>query len=163
MRALLPVHVLLVALVVPDSLVGQTVVPDAGEEIRVVRRGEPGAIYGIFVEATSAAIVLDPDTVAGAIAIPRGTITGMSVQRGHRSQALKGTLIGLGVGIAGGVILGQGSDAFDGTAAAVGVSVGAALPVGLLIGWLVRSPEWDGIDMGALAPTRPPLRRGRSR
>ncbi len=133
------------------------VVPEVGEEVRVVRRGERGAVHGPFVEATRQEIVLGTDLEAGTLRIPRETITGMSVQRGYRSQRLKGSLIGIGAGIVGGIIIGQRVDDFGGgTAGAVGISVGAALPLGFLIGWLFRSPEWDGIDLAALVPDLSP-------
>jgi hypothetical protein len=153
MRAFLPLCLLVLPAVGPGGVDAQVVVPHPGEEVRVVRRGEPGAIFGVLVEATSGAVVVDPRSPPGTITIPRGSITGMSVQRGYRTRALRGALIGFGAGIAGGVVLGQALDTFDGTAVAVGASVGAALPLGLLIGWLVRSPDWDGVDMAALAPS----------
>ena len=46
----------------------------------------------------------------------------------------------------------QSSDVFGGTAEAVGVSVAIAMPLGLVVGLLTRSPTWDGIDMAALRP-----------
>lgn len=58
------------------------VVPEVGEEVRVVRRGERGAVDGLFVEATPVEIVLGIDLDVGTLRIPRETITGMSVQRG---------------------------------------------------------------------------------
>jgi len=149
---------LAVAIALPGAVEAQAVVPLPGEEVRIVQRAERGAVQALFVEATSSEIVLRSAPGGGTFRVPRANITGMSVQRGQRSQALKGALIGIGVGLVSGVVLGQG-DSFESTGVAVGVSVGAALPMGLLIGWLVRSPEWDGIDMGALAPAPNPAWR----
>ena len=140
--------------VVEAQVVGRgPVVPEVVEEVRVVRRGERGAVHGLFLEATRVEIVLDTALDVGTLRIPRETITGMSVQRGHRSQRLKGSLIGIGVGIVSGLIIAQSAEDFrGGTAGAVGISVGAGLPLGFVIGWLFRSPEWDGIDLAALVP-----------
>ena len=133
-----------------QEIVERPVVPEPGEEVRVVQRGARGAVHGYWVEATEADVVVTSIPGGGPIRIPRADITGMSVQRGQRSQALAGALLGAGLGVVAGVIAGRSSDVFEGTGQAVGVSVGIGLPVGLLIGWLIKSPEWDGIDMGAL-------------
>ena len=135
----------------PVGVAAQAVVPSPGEEVRVVQRAERGAVQALFVEATSLDIVLRSAPGGGTFRVSRTNITGMSVQRGHRSQALKGALVGLAVGLVSGVVLGR-EDSFETTGVAVGISVGAALPLGLLVGWLVKSPEWDGIDMGSLSP-----------
>jgi len=149
----------LFALGAPSALGAQNTVPDPGEEVRVVQRGERGAVHGLFVEATAQHIVLRSLRGGGPIRISRADITGMSVQRGHRSNALKGALVGIGVGVVTGIILGQTSGSVDNTGVAVGISVGAALPLGLLVGWLIRSPEWDGIDMVDMAPRPFPVGR----
>ncbi len=141
---------LLIALVAPMSVAAQAVVPMEGEEVRVVQRGARGAVHGLFLEATSGEIVLRSIQGGGPIRIARSDITGMSVQRGERSHTMAGALIGAGLGMVGGIVLGQTTDVFDGTGAAVGVSAGVALPVGLLVGWLIKSPEWDGVDMGVM-------------
>ena len=147
------------ALCVPVALEGQGIVPDQGEEVRIVQRGARGAVHGLFVEATSQDILIRSMTGGGPIRIPRADITGMSVQRGYRKQVLKGALVGIGIGVVGGIILGQTSGSVDNTGVAVGISVSAALPLGLLVGWLIRSPEWDGIDMADLTPQLPTARR----
>jgi hypothetical protein len=147
-----------IAITLPGAVEAQAVVPLPGEEVRIIQRAERGAVQALFVEATSSEIVLRSAPGGGTFRVPRTNITGMSVQRGQRTQALKGALIGFGVGLVSGVILGQG-DTFESTGVAVGVSVGAAIPLGLVIGWLVRSPEWDGVDMGALAPAPEPAWR----
>lgn len=140
----------------PESAAAQAVVPDPGEEVRVVQRGVRGAVHGLYVEATPQEIRLQSIEGGGPIRILRDAITGMSVQRGQRSQALKGSMFGIGLGVAAGIVLGQVSDRFE-TGEAVGISVGAAVPLGLIIGLLMRSPEWDGVDMPELSP-RPDLR-----
>ena len=147
-------------LAVPPALSAQIVVPEVGEEVRVVQRNAQGAVHGLYVAATSAEILLSSIEGGGPIRIARDDISGMSVRRGHRSQALRGALFGIGAGVAAGIIIGQKSTLFDNTGQAVGVSVGAALPLGLIIGWFVRSPEWDGVDMAALA-TSPEVRSSR--
>lgn len=144
------------SLIAPANLEAQAVVPESGEEVRVVQRGARGAVHGLYVEATAGDILLQSIRGGGPIRIQRSAITGMSVQRGQRSQAWAGALIGIGVGLVGGVVLAQTTDVFGGTGVAVGASAGAALPLGLLVGWLVKSPEWDGVDMGALG-VRPSL------
>ena len=138
--------------VAPLAASAQPVVPVEGEEVRVVQRAQRGAVRGLYVEATEQSIVLRTTRGSEPILIPRADVTGMSVQRGFRSHGLRGALLGAGVGVVAGVIVGQTSEAFDGTGQAVGVSVAAALPIGLVIGLLVRSPEWEGIDLGALRP-----------
>ena len=143
---------LLIGLVAPAGLGAQAVIPDPGEEVRVVQRGQRGAVQGFFVEASTFEVVLKSEQDNATIRLARAGITGMSVQRGYRSHTRKGALIGLGVGVLGGILLGQTSDSFESTGAAVGASVGAALPIGMLIGWFVRSPEWEGIDMAAITP-----------
>ena len=134
----------------PSPLAAQGVVPDVGEEVRVVQRGQRGATHGLFVAATNLAIVLSVDGGGEVLEIPRANVTGLSVQRGYRHHTLQGALFGIGVGVLGGVIIGQTTDSFDGTGMAVGASVAVGLPLGLLLGWLTRSPEWDGVDLSAL-------------
>lgn len=133
-----------------QEIVERPVVPEAGEEVRVVQRGARGAVHGYWVEASDADVTIQSIPGGGPIRIPRADITGMSVQRGQQSRALTGALLGAGLGLVAGVIAGQSSDTFDGTGQAVAVSVGVGLPVGLLVGWLVRSPEWQGIDMSRI-------------
>jgi len=155
--ARLHVLVLLCVLAAPAPLRAQQrvtdpVVPDPGEEVRIVQRGARGAVHGLYVEADATEVVLRSIRGGGPIRIPRSEITGMSVQRGTRGHGWAGALAGIGVGVVAGVVLGQTTTAFDSTGEAVGISVGAALPIGLLIGLLIKSPEWDGVDMGSLSP-----------
>lgn len=92
-------------------------------------------------------MVLESKGDGPAIQIPRANVTGISVQCGYRRQTLKGAVVGIGIGVVGGILLGQPSDTFYNTAVAVGTSVGVGLLTGSLVGWFVRSPEWDGVDM----------------
>jgi len=133
-----------------QEIVERPVVPEPGEEVRVVQRGARGAVHGYWVEATPADVTISSIPGGGPIRIERTDITGMSVQRGQRSRALTGALLGAGLGLVAGVIAGQSSDTFDGTGQAVGASVAVGLPLGLLVGWLVRSPEWQGVDMNRI-------------
>ena len=133
-----------------QEIVERPVVPEPGEEVRVVQRGARGAVHGYWVDATPADVTVRSIPGGGPIRIARADITGMSVQRGHRSQALTGALLGAGLGLVTGVVAAQASDAFDGTGQAVGVSVAVGLPIGLLVGLLVRSPEWQGVDMARI-------------
>jgi hypothetical protein len=150
LRALRRLALTIIVAFAPSQLTAQAVVPEVGEEVRVVQRGQRGAIQGLFVEATSVVIVLSIDDDQEILEIPRANITGLSVQRGYRHQKLKGALFGIGAGVLGGVIVGQKTDAFSGTGTAVGASVAVGLPLGLLVGWLARSPEWDGVTLSAL-------------
>jgi hypothetical protein len=135
----------------PSALAAQPVVPDVGEEVRVVQRGQRGATHGLFVAATNLAITLSVGGDGEVLEIPRANVTGLSVQRGYRHHTFQGALLGIGVGVLGGIILGQTTDSFDSTGMAVGASVAGGLPLGLLLGWLARSPEWDGVDLSALS------------
>ncbi len=138
------------------------VVPTPGEEVRIVRSGERGALYGRYVEATGAEVVITPEGAAAALRVPRSAISGMSVQRGHRDQRLRGALLGMGLGIVAGLIVDQASDdAPGGAAGSVGISVGVGVPLGFLVGLLIRTPEWDGVDL-SLLQQRPLPRPDRS-
>lgn len=117
----------------------------------MVQRGRRGATHGLFVAATNLAITLSVGEDGDVLEIPRANVTGLSVQRGYRHHTFQGALLGIGVGVLGGIILGQTTDSFDSTGMAVGASVAGGLPLGLLLGWLARSPEWDGVDLSALS------------
>ena len=56
----------------------------------------------------------------------------------------------VGIGLAGGIVAGQATDVFESTGVAVAAGSAGGLAIGMLIGFMVQSPEWDGIDMGAL-------------
>lgn len=126
------------------------VLPLPGEEVRVVQRGARGAVHGRYVDTVEGQLVLSGVVGGGPIRIPMDDITGIAVQRGQRSRGLSGAFLGLGLGVAAGVALGQSGDVFDDTVTAVGVSAGIGLPLGLVVGLLIRSPEWDGVDLPAL-------------
>lgn len=130
-----------------QEIVERPVIPEPGEEVRIVQRGARGAVHGYWVAATDSGITVQSIPGGGPIRIDRPEITGMSVQRGQRNRALTGAMLGVGLGLVAGVIAGQSSEVFEGTRESVGVSVAVGLPLGLVVGWLVRSPRWQGIDM----------------
>jgi len=140
----------LAAVVFPGGVEAQPVVPTPGEEVRVVQRGIRGAVHGRFREATQDAVVLSDLEAGRPIQILRSDITGMSVQRGFRTRAFSGAVTGLGVGLVGGIVAGQTTEVFESTGVAVAAGSAGGLVLGMLIGFLIQSPDWDGIDMGAL-------------
>lgn len=113
-------------------------------------------MHGLFREATQDAVLLSDLEAGRPIQILRSDITGMSVQRGFRTRAFSGAVIGLGAGLVGGVVAGQTTEVFESTGVAVAAGSAGGLVIGMLIGFLIQSPDWDGIDMGALT-VRPSL------
>jgi hypothetical protein len=139
-----------------QQVIEAPVVPEVGEEVRVIQRSARGAVHGLYVETTATEVVVRSIPGGGPISIDRGDITGMSVQRGTQSRAVAGALLGTGIGLVTGLILNQTTESFSSAGEAVGISVAVGLPVGLLIGLMLKSPQWDGVDMGALV-VRPSL------
>jgi hypothetical protein len=127
------------------------VVPLAGEEVRVVQRGVDGALFGTFVRTTTASIVLQSQPTGDEVRVAFEAVSGISVQRGSRSAAWKGALVGLGLGLTAGLIVGRTDSATE-TGLAVGIGAGAGLPLGLLVGLAIREPEWRGVDLVGLMP-----------
>ena len=127
------------------------VFPRAGEEVRVVQHGVDGALFGTFLRTTTASIVLQSEPTGDEVRVAFDAVSGISVQRGSRSLAWKGALVGLGLGLTAGLIAGRTDSATE-TGLAVGIGAGAGLPLGFLVGLAVRKPEWRGVDLSGLMP-----------
>ncbi|MGB1657240.1 MAG: hypothetical protein ACPHO4_07790 [Longimicrobiales bacterium] len=107
-------------------------------------------MYGRFREAAHDPVLLSGLEAGRPIQILWSVITGMSVQRGFWTRALSGAVIGLGAGLVGGVLAGQTTEVFESTGVAVAAGSAGGLVLGMPVGFVIQSPDWDGIDMGAL-------------
>jgi len=122
-----------------------------GRRIRVHQQGNQ-KLVGSFVSMDSASLAIVTN-VGDTVRVPRGSIDGLDLSQGTKSNAGKGALTGLLIGGLGGVIIGvaaSGSDDdefFDfsaGTwAAGIGLTFGAlGAGIGALIGSGQRTDKW---------------------
>lgn len=115
-----------------------------------------GRIEGMILEMDEKSLLLMSEEQR--LRVPRESITQLEVSTGKRRRALKGLIVGAGLGtlVYGAMGVGTTVDASHGEAALVGLGVGAAWGVG--IGALIKADRWSSVPLErvqfGLAPTR---------
>ncbi len=176
-----------VSLVVPFStLSAQRPPPVAvGERVRIAHscttrpvasgtrtdcRQDAGTLTAVTIDS----VVLRHENGATLLSLPLTSVASLDISRGKRSQFGRGALIGLGVGVAGGGILGLvGGLASDhciddpnpcpGAFAAWGAILGIlpGLVVGGVAGAITKADRWEEIPLDRLRVSLGPQRDGR--
>ena len=117
-----------------------------------------GRIEGMVIEMDEASLLIIKDD--DRLRVPRQAITQLEVSTGKRRRALKGMVVGAGIGaVVLGAMGGVGTAGFShGEAALLGLGTGAAYGVG--IGALIKTDRWSAVPLERVRVGLAPTQRG---